>query len=259
MIDIDKLTFAYGAQEPLFRNFSLRINHGEAWSVIGPSGCGKTTLLYLLAGLKYPLGGGIEIGGAEITRPRPRSGLVLQDHGLLPWSSVRENARLGLTLWEFYGPDGRHAPPGTKLERKTANMRVDYWLQKLGIADLHDQYPAQLSRGQRQKTAIARSLVMEPDLLLLDEPFSALDAPTREDLEKLIIHLHAESKLTYIVVTHDIEVAVSMGQKILALKKGCNSEPQIIVNACSDLSFDRKQMAFQKQCDDLRNLLGTLT
>ncbi len=259
MIAINNLTFAYGGQPPIFQNYHLHISRGEALAIIGPSGCGKTTLLYLLAGLRHPQSGSIVIDQKPITRPRPRSGLVLQDHGLLPWQTVRQNARLGLTIWGFYGSDGRHAPADEQLVPGQADQRVDGWLQKLGIDGLKDQYPLQLSRGQRQRTAIARTLAMQPDLLLMDEPFSALDAPTREDLQRFIITLHKESDLTYVIVTHDIEVAVVMGQKILVLQKGCNRNAQMMENACAGFTAGRLQGEFQQTCEDLRRLLGSMT
>jgi ABC-type nitrate/sulfonate/bicarbonate transport system ATPase subunit len=184
---------------------------------------------------------------------------VLQDNGLLPWQTVRENARLGLTIWRFYGSDGRHAPANEWLGADEADQRVDDWLKKLGIESLRNQYPLQLSRGQRQRTAIARTLSMQPDLLLMDEPFSALDAPTREDLQRFIINLHEETDLTYVIVTHDIEVAVVMGQKILVLQKGCNHKARIIDNACAGFTDCRMQNGFLQQCEDLRKLLGSLT
>jgi NitT/TauT family transport system ATP-binding protein len=258
MIEIKNLTFGYSGQPPIFQGYNLQVDRGEALSIIGPSGCGKTTLLYLLAGLRRPYAGNIVIDRKSISRPRPRSGLVLQDHGLLPWQTVRDNARLGLTIWEFYGSDGRHAPTDEQLDPAEADQRVDAWLKKLGIEGLRDQYPLQLSRGQRQRTAIARTLAMKPDLLLMDEPFSALDAPTREDLQNFIINLHGKSDLTYVIVTHDIESAVVMGKKILVLEKGCNQESQIFDNACGGLTDSRIQSRFHQTCEDLRNLLGSL-
>ena len=259
MINIKDLTFAYSGQPPIFQGYRLGIDRGEALSIIGPSGCGKTTLLYLLAGLRHPQSGSIIIDQTPITRPRPRTGLVLQDHGLLPWQTVRENARLGLTIWGFYGSDGRHAPVDGNISPAEADQRVDDWLAKLGIENLRDQYPLQLSRGQRQRTAVARTLAMQPDLLLMDEPFSALDAPTREDLQNFIIDLHAATNLTYVIVTHDIEVAVVMGQKILVLAKGCNQKTRIIDNTCAGLTAGRRPDAFQQTCEGVRHLLGSLT
>ena len=258
MIDINNLTFAYSGHTEIFKGFNLTVNRGEAWSVIGPSGCGKTTFLYLLAGLRRLTAGTILIEGAPVLRPRPRTGLVLQDHGLLPWATVRENARLGLSIWKLYGADGKHAPADKKLDHTKADQRVNYWLQKLGIDGLKDEYPGRLSRGQRQRTAIARTLVMEPDLLLLDEPFSALDAPTREDLENLIVNLNRESNITFILVTHDIEAAVVMGKKILALREGFNHKPLIVENSCAEIIDSRSQPAFLDQCAELRKTLGAL-
>ena len=258
MIEINNLTFAYSGQEPIFKGFNLTVNRGDAWSVIGPSGCGKSTFLYLLAGLRRLTDGTILIDGAPVLRPRPLTGLVLQDHGLLPWATVRENARLGLSIWNFYGADGKHAPVDKKLDQNKADQRVDYWLQKLGIEGLKDEYPGRLSRGQRQRTAIARTLVMEPDLLLLDEPFSALDAPTREELENLIANLNRDSNITCIIVTHDIEAAVVMGKKILALRESFNHKPLIVENSCAGNLDSRSQPAFHGQCAQLRKTLGAL-
>jgi len=231
MIDIQNIHFAYANGPPIFDDFSWRIARGDAWAVIGPSGCGKTSLLYLLAGLYIPQKGQIQIENKPVTAPRPRSGLVLQDHGLLPWATVYQNARLGLTVRGFYGSDGRHAPIDEELTMPEADQRVQYWLEKLSIQQLRSQYPSQLSRGQRQRTAIARTLAMQPDLLMLDEPFSALDAPTRQDLQKLILNLGEDGKLTIIIVTHDIEVAVTMGRRILALNLNGNRHARIIENS----------------------------
>jgi len=258
MIEICDLTFGYGGGPPVFEGFSLDIPRAETWSVIGPSGCGKTTLLYLLAGLRRADGGSIRIAGRLVSRPRPRTGLVLQDHGLLPWASVRENARLGLTVWEFYGSDGTHAPADWHRDRAAADRRVDLWLRRLSIDHLRHRYPGQLSRGQRQRTAIVRSLIMEPDLLLLDEPFSALDAPTREELQQVVTRLVRESGITSIIVTHDIEVAVAMGTKILVLREGPNRSPLILQNECAAIADRHHQPAFHHQCDRLRQILGTL-
>src|SRR5690606_39608540 len=108
-------------------------------------------------GLRPPSGGSIRSAGEPVTRPRPETGLILQDHGLLPWATIRENARLGLKIREFYGPDGRHAPRGERLSRAAAEERVQHWLERLGIAGLAAKYPQQVSGGQRQRTAIART------------------------------------------------------------------------------------------------------
>ena len=256
MIEIQNLKFGYGQGAFLFEGFTFTIRRGEAWTVIGPSGCGKTTLLYLIAGLNKPGAGEIRIGGEKIIRTRPSTGLVLQDHGLLPWATILENTRLGLKVRKFYGPDGKHSPVDAKLDVEKDQSRVDYWLNWLGIEQLKDKYPAQLSRGQRQRAAIARTLVLEPDFLLMDEPFSALDAPIREELQKVMNNFHQQSGLTSLTVTHDIEEAVVLGEKILVLGNSCNRTPQLIDNHLSGEIDKRTDPEFIKRCTDLRELLA---
>ena len=219
MIQIESLSFNYQDGPQVFDCFDWNVEHGEAWVILGPSGCGKSTLLYLIAGLVIPQTGLVCIDGHALTRPRPKSGLILQDYGLLPWATVQENAELGLNVRTFYGPDGKHAP-----EESQVSPRADRWLERLRLIDQSNKFPAQLSGGQRQRTAIARTLVLNPDLLLMDEPFSSLDAPTREGLQLLTLELVSEEKLTLVLVTHSIEEAAFMGHKILLLKKPPNTK-----------------------------------
>jgi NitT/TauT family transport system ATP-binding protein len=258
MIDIRDLTFAYTKQPPLFKEFSWHVAADEAWAVIGPSGCGKSTLLYLLAGLRQPDSGEVWIGGQRLVRPRPRTGLILQDYGLLPWATVAQNVALGLRVRRFYGPDGRHAPSGARIRPLEIERRVDAWLTRLGIADLGGQYPAQISGGQRQRTAIARTLAMNPDLLLMDEPFSSLDALTREDLERLTLELRGETGVSTVIVTHNIEEAVYLGQRLLLLRKPPHHEALIIENPGGASPGYRMQPVFQERCNQVRDLLGEM-
>ncbi|MEW6668157.1 MAG: ATP-binding cassette domain-containing protein [Thermodesulfobacteriota bacterium] len=256
MIEIRKLGFSYPGQGPLFEDFDLAVPNGEASAVIGPSGCGKTTLLYLLAGLLRPTSGEILVSGTPIRRPRPQTGLVLQDHGLLPWCTVEENASLGWVIRGFYGPDGKHSPVDARPEARVYREKVDRWLSRLQIAHLRDKYPAQLSRGQRQRAAIARTLSLEPDLLLLDEPFSALDAAIREDLMSAMWAYHRESGTSHILVTHDIEEALFMGARILVLRAGCNREARVMDNPLAGYQDMRTSAGFQDRFEDLRSMLG---
>ena len=246
-IQIEALTFAYARSAPVFREFSWHVAQGEAWAVLGPSGCGKTTLLYLLAGLIFPTSGRVIIDQQVLVRPRPQSGLILQEYGLLPWATIRENAELGLQVRTFYGPDGKHAPEDF---RPAAN--VDAWLERLGLDSLANKYPGQVSGGQRQRTAIARTLALNPDLLLMDEPFSSLDAPTREGLQMLTLELAAEQGLTLILVTHAIEEAAIMGRKILLLNRPPNTEPLIIENPSAGEGIFRETVEYHEMCRELR-------
>jgi ABC-type nitrate/sulfonate/bicarbonate transport system ATPase subunit len=225
MIRFENLTYAYANHPPVFQNFNWQVQAGEAWAILGPSGGGKTTLLYLLAGLRFPTAGKVLIHDQPLTRPRPHTGLILQDYGLLPWATVRENAALGVQVRAFYGPDGKHSPEDFK-----PDVDVDPWLDRLGLMEVRSKYPTQISGGQRQRTAIARTLALKPDLLLMDEPFSSLDAPTRENLQNLTLELWAEQKLTLVIVTHAIEEAAILGQKILLLGQPPNTQPLVIDN-----------------------------
>lgn len=249
MINIRSIDFTYNVS-PLFQDFSLEILHGETWAILGPSGCGKTTLLYLLAGLRFPTGGSIQIDGEQLTRPRPRTGLILQDYGLLPWSTVRENVELGLHVRSFYGEDGKHAPVDFQPQNN-----VSYWLERLGIDDVVEKYPSQVSGGQRQRTAIARTLALEPDLLLMDEPFSSLDAITREDLQNLTLSLCAEKQLTLVVVTHAIEEAAVLGNKILLLAAAPTHTARIFENPNAGKAGYRESKEYQELCSLLRREL----
>ena len=251
MIELETITFGYAQTAPIFAHFSWEVLAGETWAVLGPSGCGKTTLLYLLAGLETPQAGRISIDDVGLVRPRPQTGLILQDFGLLPWATVSQNAELGLKIRSFYGPDGKHAP-----KYSTNNSDVNYWLERLGLVEHASKYPAQLSGGQRQRTAIARTLAMQPDLLLMDEPFSSLDAPTRESLQQLTLELQKEHSLSLIIVTHAIEEAVVLGQKILLLEEPPNSAPQIIPNPDINRPEYRNTKEYLELCQFLRARMG---
>jgi NitT/TauT family transport system ATP-binding protein len=250
MIELQNLTYRYAQGAPVFQDYNWKVARGEAWAVLGPSGCGKTTLLYLLAGLRFPTSGRVLVDGKPLARPRPQTGLILQDYGLLPWATVRQNAELGQRIRSFYGPDGTHAPQ----EYRPA-IDVCPWLERLGLASQAEKYPGQLSGGQRQRTAIARTLALQPDLLLMDEPFSSLDAPTREGLQKLTLELRAEQHLTLIVVTHAIEEAAVLGEKILLLNEPPNTQPRLIDNPSACLPDYRSTGEYFDLCRELRGLL----
>ncbi len=258
MISIEDLTFRYGSRSvPVFQGFSWHVARGEAWSIIGPSGCGKTTLLMLIAGLRHPTAGTIHVGDTLIQRPRPETGLILQDYGLLPWATVWDNVALGLRVRRFYGPDGKHAPRSQPPpSRQAARASVEGWLRRLNIYEQRNKYPGAISGGQRQRTAIARTLALQPDLLLMDEPFSSLDAPTREDLQRLVLQLRAEMALTSVIVTHAIEEAAILGRQILVLGDPPNTAPVVVPNPGAAEPGFRTTTAFLQKCNELRGLLG---
>jgi len=257
MIGFSHVTFAYPNQPPIFQDFSWRVEPGAAWAVIGPSGCGKSTLLYLAAGLRQPSAGQVLVAGQPAPRPRASTGLVLQDFGLLPWATVWENAALVMRIGEFYR--NKRAPgdgPRPYPRSDITPDQVNRWLARLGIADQRDKYPGQISGGQRQRTAIARSLLQQPNLLLMDEPFSSLDALTREDLQRLTLELRQETGVTTVVVTHNIEEAVYLGQQILVLGRAPNHETCVVENAGAGAPEFRSQPAYQQKCVALRALLA---
>jgi NitT/TauT family transport system ATP-binding protein len=258
MIDIDNMTFRYGSRgTPVFIDFNWHVAPGEMWSIIGASGCGKTTLLMLIAGLRRITGGMLRVGGTVIRRPRPETGLILQDYGLMPWATVWDNVALGLRVRRFYGPDGKHAPRSTPLpSRKEARILVEEWLKLLNIYEQRHKFPGAISGGQRQRAAIARTLALQPDLLLMDEPFSSLDAPTREELQNLVVQLQADMHLTSVIVTHAIEEAAFLGRQILVLGRPPNTDAVIVANPGAGSPGYRSAPEFLEQCNQLRTLLG---
>jgi len=179
----------------------LSVESGESIVLVGPSGCGKTTLLMMLAGLEGTSGGMVYFSGRELAGPRPEIGLVLQEYGLFPWKTVRRNIELGL-----------------KIRRESIdNDRITAMLEELGIAEKADLYPQQLSGGQKQRVALARALILNPQLLLLDEPFAALDTLTRERLQDLVADICRSRGLSMVLVTHNIPEAVRLGEKIVIM------------------------------------------
>ena len=250
MIVFSDVTFAYASSTAVFDQFNWQVTRGERWAVLGPSGCGKSTLLFLLAGLQQPTAGQVLIAGEEQRGPRPQTGLILQDYGLLPWATARINVKLGLDIRRFYGPDGKHTP--RDFDAALHEQRVDHWIDRLGLAPHSEKFPAQLSGGQRQRVAIARTLALKPDLLLMDEPFSSLDAPTRAGLQGQTIELSHEQALTLVIVTHSIEEAAVMGEQILLLGHTPNRQSLILANPqASDPRF-RESSAYFELCRRLR-------
>ena len=182
-------------------NFSL--DEGASLAIVGPSGCGKSTLLRLIAGLITPTEGSISIHGEDVTKPRKKTAFMLQDFGLLPWKTVEQNAGLALQL---------QGVPA--VQRKKLIHQV---LSDVGLFDFRKAYPSSLSGGMKQRLSLARALSMDSDLLLMDEPLSALDAFLREDMQVLLKNTWLKHSYTQIIVTHSIAEAVFLGEKIIVM------------------------------------------
>ncbi|MFI7024979.1 ABC transporter ATP-binding protein [Micromonospora sp. NPDC049900] len=186
---------------------SFTMAAGELVCVVGPSGCGKTTLLKCLAGLLRPTDGLVEMHGAPVTGPSPAMAVVFQEYGrsLYPWLTVRGNVELPL----------RHK----KLSRAARERLVTDAIEAVGLGHAARSHPWQLSGGMQQRVAIARAVAYEPEVLIMDEPFAAVDAQTRADLEDLVRELHATRKISIVFVTHDIDESVYLGERVLVLSK----------------------------------------
>lgn len=182
-------------------DINLEVEKGSFVSIVGPSGCGKSTLLYLIAGLDHADSGEIRVAGNKVTNPGPDRVVVFQEAGLFPWLTVLENVLYGLKLKKM-----------PKEEAKTKALDV---LKMVHLSRYVDSYPHQLSGGMKQRVAIARALVMEPDILLMDEPFSALDEQTRMVLHKELLDIWRKTKVTIFFVTHNIREAVQLSEKIV--------------------------------------------
>ena len=239
MIRARNLGVNYGSETAL-KNINLDIVRNTICAVIGPSGCGKTTLLYAMAGLIVPSTGKVLINGQEMKAIRKETGLILQNTGLLPWKTAWDNVSLGLKA--------------RKLDKSTVNGKVTAIMEELGILEHKNKFPAQLSGGQKQRIAIARTLVIEPDLLLLDEASSALDAINREHIQNLILRLYKKNPTTMVLVTHSIEEAVFLGQTIVIMER--SGIRHIIENPYFGDENIRSKPDYYNICLEVRKWLG---
>ncbi|MBM7715869.1 ABC transporter ATP-binding protein [Siminovitchia sp. FSL H7-0308] len=183
------------------KDVSFTVNEGEFISLIGPSGCGKTTLLSIVSGLLKPTTGDVKIDGKPPESQKSSIGYMLQQDYLFPWKTIEDNTLIGLKL-------------NGKLNRETKENAIRF-LRQIGLGDVEKSYPRQLSGGMRQRAALARTMAVQPKLLLLDEPFSALDYQTKLKLEDLVFHILRSYHKTAVLVTHDIAEAISMSDRIL--------------------------------------------
>jgi len=202
MFEIKNLSKIYPNGTVALQGVSLSIGAGEIVAVVGGSGCGKSTLLRLLSGLDHATNGTVHVDGTLIEAPHPAVGLMFQEPRLLPWLTVADNVGFGLA----------------DLDRAERDARVGVALERVGLAEYRNAWPRELSGGQGQRVAIARALVARPSVLLLDEPFSALDAFTRAELQDHLLLLWADTRPTLILVTHDIEEALALAGRIVLMR-----------------------------------------
>ncbi|MEW6046110.1 MAG: ABC transporter ATP-binding protein [Bacillota bacterium] len=189
-----------GRQVVALRNLDLEIHAGECAVLLGPSGCGKSTFLYMVAGFERPISGRLRLDGRDIQGPGPDRGIVFQEYVLFPWKTVLGNVRFGLDI------------AGVPL--KEGNRRAMEYIHLVGLAGFENAYPHTLSGGMKQRVAIARALAYDPDVLLMDEPFGALDAQTRSLLIRDLVRIHQETHKTILFVTHSVQEAVSLADRI---------------------------------------------
>jgi NitT/TauT family transport system ATP-binding protein len=244
-VRIDSVSVTYHGVDADVRALAgvdLVLPEADSIAVIGPSGCGKSTLLLAMAGLLAPTEGTVTVAGEPIAHPRLRTALILQDFGLLPWKTVLANAELGLRI--------RHHPPAESRRRA-----LDA-LTRVGLQEFLDLYPSELSGGMRQRLALARALALDADLLLMDEPLSALDALTREDLQDLLLGLWLDRSHTSVLVTHSIEEAVYLGRRVVVMTPRPGRIAAVVDNPGMGDPAYRESDEFHAKCVELRGLLA---
>lgn len=208
MIDIKDVSVTYQGQKGLteaLKGVDLKINKGDFVVLLGPSGCGKSTLLNLIAGYNKPTRGEVLMHGEAIKVPDKNRGVVFQSTNLYPWLSVKENIEYGLKI--------------RKVDKKTRDDLTRLFLEEINLTAYQDHYPFELSGGMRQRVALVRTLINNPEILLMDEPFGALDAMTRVNMQSLLRELWHKGDQTFFLITHDIDEALSLGTRVLLMSK----------------------------------------
>lgn len=223
------------APKVVLKGLSFNLGENDSLAIMGPSGCGKTTLLLTIAGLLAPTEGHIRLDDEEVRKPSRKTALVLQEYGLFPWKSVQANIMLGARLQKILIRDDE----------------LSSLMRELGIEGLEGLYPHQLSGGQRQRVALARALLLKPRLLLLDEPFSAVDEVIRERLQNHLLDLFNRRRFSFIIVTHNIEEAVMLGRRIMILNEENGGVAAVIENPGGGEAAYRRDPRFVQSCIDL--------
>ncbi|TCO72696.1 ABC transporter ATP-binding protein [Marinisporobacter balticus] len=249
-IDLENISFGYEEENliiPVIKDVHLSIKEGEFVSIIGPSGCGKSTLLSLLAGLNFPSYGKILLDNKEVTGTGNERGVVFQHYSLFPWMSARKNIIFGLQQLD------------KNRNQKDIEKIADEYLDLVGLKEVSHKYPSQLSGGMQQRVAIARAFAMDSDILLMDEPFSAVDAKNRMALQELLLDLwnNGKKKKTVVFVTHDVDEAVLLSDRIIVMSANSKSIKEEI-NVDFSRPRNRSILSKNNTYTELRHMLVQL-
>jgi len=239
VIELKNVTYHYSPKEqPVLQNITLHLYMNEFICVLGPSGCGKSSLLNIIAGFQKPTSGERSLNGVPYSKPNPDIGVVFQQHNLFPWMKIKDNVGFGLKM------------QGVPKKRRSA--LVEHYLQLVQLDSAGNLLPHQLSGGMQQRAAIARTLAANPKVILMDEPFSALDAITRETMQQHLISIWKKTKKTIFFITHDVDEALLLGTRILVM----NSKPgRIAMDLTNPLTRVKQNDSSHKEFQELQSYL----
>ena len=248
MLELDRLWKTYATPKgpaTIVKNFNLKLKEGEFTTLIGHSGCGKSTVLMMVAGLCDLTQGNIILAGKESVGPGPDRGIVFQSPCLLPWMTAFENVMLGVNQVYF---------TASKAERR---QMAEYYLTIVGLGEAMHKYPGELSQGMRQRVGIARAFVLQPKMLLLDEPFGMLDSLTRYELQEVLLELWRRNRITTLMVTHDVDEAIFLSDRVVMMTDGPEAEVGDILKIPFERPRNRKQIMEDPRYYELREHLIT--
>jgi nitrate/nitrite transport system ATP-binding protein len=248
MLELDRLWKTYDTPKgpsTIVKDFSLKLKEGEFATLIGHSGCGKSTVLMMVAGLSDLSKGNMILAGKEAVGPGPDRGIVFQSPCLLPWMTAFENVMLGVNQVYF---------TASKEERR---QMAEYYLSIVGLADAMHKSPGELSQGMRQRVGIARAFALQPKMLLLDEPFGMLDSLTRYELQDVLLELWRRNRITTLMVTHDVDEAVYLSDRVIMMTDGPEAEVGDILSIPFERPRSRKEIMEDPRYYDLREHLIT--
>lgn len=235
---LQKRYMSRDGEVPALSDVDLDVAEGEFVSIVGPSGCGKSTLLYILGGFMPADGGRVEVDGKSVTAPGVDRGVVFQEYALFPWLTVSENISYGLEM--------------TGVERRTRDETVNRLVRTIKLEGFENRYPRELSGGMKQRVAIARTLAYDPRILLLDEPFGALDAQTREVMQDELLRIWQDTRKTVVMVTHDVNEAVYVSGRVIVMSQ----RPGRMVKefkVALDRTVEREKVVLSDEFNHLRN------